>query len=183
MGKLTVFNFVTLNGFFQGEDGDVQWAHESPSTDYAVEMLEARGTLLFGRVTYEQMASFWPTPMAAEMMPELAKGMNAAPKIVVSRTLKKAEWSGATILSGAMEEQVAKLKAEGRSMTILGSGQVTTQLAARGLIDEYELMVHPIVLEAGTPFLHGLRAPLRLELLAERRFASGTVLLRYRPRR
>ena len=105
MGKLTVFNFVTLNGFFQGPDGDTSWAHERPSNDYASGATKGESTLLFGRVTYEMMASFWPTPAAAKMSPEVADKMNRSEKVVFSRSLRAVDWAG-TRISATLGEEI-----------------------------------------------------------------------------
>jgi tryptophan-rich sensory protein len=93
MRKLTVFNFVTINGYFKGSKGDISWhRHGAEENEYAAASLKSGNTLLFGRVTYEMMASYWPTPVAIKNDPIVARGMNNADKIVFSRTLKKAEW-------------------------------------------------------------------------------------------
>lgn len=182
MGKLAVFNFVTLNGLFKGPNNDISWAHEAQENGYAAEMLADRGALLFGRVTYELMAQYWPTPQAFKDMPAVAKGMTEAEKIVFSRTLKKADWQNTTIVRDHVEDAVKQMKASGKTMTLLGSGSITTLLANQGLIDEYQLMVHPVALGGGTPFLDGLERRLDLKLTSTRGFKSGTHLLVYQPR-
>lgn len=90
MGRVTAFNSITLNGYFEGAKGDVSWhRHDAEENEYAIEMLRSGNTLLFGRVTYEMMAGYWPTPDATRNDPIVAEGMNNAGKIVFSRTLKK----------------------------------------------------------------------------------------------
>ncbi len=94
MRKVSVFNFVTLNGYFKGPKGDISWhKYGAEENEYAAKMLKSGNTLLFGRVTYEMMASYWPTPVAIKNDPIVAEGMNNADKIVFSRTLKKVEWN------------------------------------------------------------------------------------------
>ena len=184
MRKVTTFNFVTLDGYFEGsQTGDISWhQHGAEENDYAAEMLKAGNTLLFGRVTYEFMASYWPTPVALENDPIVAEGMNKADKIVFSRTLKKVEWSNTRLVTGPMEEEIKKLKQlPGKDMTLLGSGSIFTRLAELGLIDEYQIMVDPVVLGAGTPLFKGLKHRLHLKLTATRTFKSGVVLLSYQP--
>ena len=181
MGKITVFNFVTLNGFFEGPKHDTSWAHARDDSGYAAEMLASGDTLLFGRRTYELMASYWPTPAAEKNSPAVAKGMNAASKIVFSRTLKKADWNNTTIVRDDIVDATKKMKASGKNMTILGSGSIVTLFAQEGLIDEYQLMVHPLALGDGTPFLKGLKKSLDLKLMATRNFNTGNILLRYQP--
>jgi dihydrofolate reductase len=181
MGKLTVFNFVTLNGFFKGPNGDISWAHNREENDYAGEMLQAHDTLLFGRLTYELMESYWPTPEASKNSPEVAEGMNNADKIVFSRTLERVEWNNTRIVKDDIVEEIRKMKASGKGMTLLGSGSILTQFAEQGLIDEYQIMVHPVVLSEGTSILDGIKQNLNLELITTRTFGSSLVLLRYKP--
>lgn len=180
MRKLNVFNFTTLNGYFKGPQGDTSWhSHGGPESDYGVEAMKANNTLVFGRTTYDMMASYWPTADALKNMPEMAKGMNEAEKIVFSKTLKKADWNNTTILND-VKEMAALKKSKGNDMTILGSGSIITQLAEIGLIDAYEIMMDPIALGDGTPMFKGLKTQLQLELVNSRTFKSGIVLLSYR---
>ena len=180
MSKLSVFNFVTLNGFFKGPNDDVSWAHESSEPAYAEEMLEHESMLLFGRKTYEQMVSYWPTPQAAQQMPKVAAGMNKADKIVFSRTLPKVEWKNARLVKDNIVEETRKLKQLDKNMTLLGSGSIVALFAQHGLIDEYQILVHPVALGDGTPMFKGMDRKLKLELVTTRAFKTGNVLLCYR---
>jgi dihydrofolate reductase len=181
MAKLNVFNFTTLNGFYKGPDDDTSWAHDNPDNEYAAESLSPGGILLFGRVTYELMVKYWPTPAALKDAPAVAEGMNSAEKIVFSRTLDRAVWNRTRIVRDHIEDEVRKLKTAGKDMTILGSGSIVNQLAQQGLIDEYQIMVHPVALGDGTPFLKGAKQKLKLKLFTTRAFKNGNVLLCYRP--
>lgn len=183
MRILSSFNFVTLNGFFEGANHDLSWhKHGEEESDFAMEGLKSDSIILYGRVTYQMMASFWPTPMAAEMFPEMAAGMNKAEKIVFSRTLKNAEWNNTTIISNNIFDEVRKMKeSPGRDMTILGSGSIVRQFAEEGLIDVIQVMVDPVVLGNGTPLFRNLRKQLDLKLTDTRTFKSGVVLLSYKP--
>ncbi len=182
MAKLGVFNFVTLNGYFAGPKGDISWhTHGSEESDYAAEGAQSGSMLLFGRVTYEMMASYWPTPQAMKDLPEIAKGMNKSEKIVFSRTLKKADWSNTRIIRENMVEEVKKLKRGKTDMTILGSGSIVTQLAEASLIDLYQIMVDPVGLGNGMPLFKGMKKKLQLKLTSTRAFKSGVVLLTYEP--
>ncbi len=108
--------------------------------------------------------------------------MNAAEKIVFSRTLRSAEWSHTRLVNDDLYAEVQRLKqTSAKDMTILGSGSIVSQLAQRGLIDEYVLMVDPVVLGAGTPIFNGLPHTLQLKLVSARPFKNGSVLLAYRP--
>jgi dihydrofolate reductase len=128
------------------------------------------------------MASFWPTPEAIKIMPDVAAGMNKSDKIVVSRTLKKATWNNTRVVKDNLEEEIKKLKQiPGKDICVLGSGSLITQLAELGLVDEYQFMIDPVVLGDGTSICKGLRHKLDLKLIETRAFKSGVVLLRYEP--
>ncbi|HUI44464.1 MAG TPA: dihydrofolate reductase family protein [Nitrospirota bacterium] len=183
MRRVIVFNFVTLNGYFEGPKRDISWhEHDAETSEYAVEGLNAGNTLLFGRVTYELMASYWPTPNAINNNPIVAEGMNNAEKIVFSRTLEKAEWKNTRLVKDNIEEEIKKMKQQsGKNMTLLGSGSIVTQFAQQGLIDEYQIMVDPVALGDGTPIFKGIKHRLDLKLTTTRTFRNGSVLLCYQP--
>jgi dihydrofolate reductase len=185
MGTLNAFNFITLNGFYKGANGDISWHKDNdPEKDaYAMEGLQSDSTLLFGRVTYELMAGFWPSPDALQFAPAMAEGMNKAEKIVFSTTLKDANRNNTQLVKSNMIEKVQQLKQQpGKNMTILGSGNIITQLAEEGLIDEFLFMVDPVVIGKGTPIFNNIHHSLQLELVSTRSFKkSGAVLLCYRP--
>jgi dihydrofolate reductase len=182
MGTLGVFNFVSLDGYLNGPQGDISWAKQDTRErdEYAVEMMKGGSTLLFGRRTYQLMAGFWPSAEAMKQAPALAESMNRAEKVVFSRTLGHADWSRTRVASDALGE-VARMKQAGTSMTVLGSGSIVTQLAEAGLIDEYQISVHPVALGTGTPMFQGIGRQLHLTLASSRAFRNGTVILTYRP--
>jgi dihydrofolate reductase len=183
MRKLIVFNLVTLDGYFSGQGGDISWHNvDEEFNKYAIEKVKAGNTLLFGRATYELMASFWPTPEAIKNDPIVAERMNSLPKIVFSRTLDKAEWNNTRIVKGDMLPEIRRMKQEsGKDMTILGSGSIVSQLAPHGLIDEYQIMVNPVVLGKGETMFEGIQDKLALKLTKTRIFGNGNVLLHYEP--
>ncbi|HTB51479.1 MAG TPA: dihydrofolate reductase family protein [Ferruginibacter sp.] len=182
MSKITVFNFTTLNGYYKGAKEDISWhKHGKEENKYAEKALQSGNTLLFGRVTYQMMESFWPTPMASEMDPVVAKGMNESNKIVFSTTLKKVTWKNTTLVKTDLVTEVKKLKKLPQDITILGSGSIITQLAEHGLIDEYQVMIDPVALGKGEPMFKGLKHPLNLKLIDSKIFKSGVVLLCYKP--
>jgi dihydrofolate reductase len=185
MGTLGVFNFITLNGFFKGANDDTSWhRHGAEESQYASDSMKSgEPVLLFGRVTYEKMASFWPTQEAIKSLPDVAKAMNNAEKIVFSKTLKKAGWQSTRVVSDLIGE-IKKLKdSTDKNMTVLGSGSIITQLADHDLVDEYGIMVDPVALGEGTPIFNNLKRKLDLELVNSRAFKSGVVLLTYKPKR
>ena len=187
-----MFNQVSVDGFFKSLDGDVSWTHEqAPDAefeDWVAANASGGGALLFGRATYEMMASFWPTPMAAAQMPVVAKHMNELPKIVFSRTLTSASWQNTHLVKGDLVAEVKKLKSEARKdlggekpITIMGSGSIVTQLAKHGLIDEYQILVIPVILGAGAPLFEGPGKKQNLRLTRSRTFKNGKAYLVYEP--
>ena len=181
MRKLSAYNFLTLNGFYKGPGNDTSWhKHGAEENEYASDSLKSDNILLFGRVTYELMASYWPTPFAIENDPAVAKGMNDAEKIVFSNTMKNAGWNNTRIISGNILDEMKKLKqTPGKDLTILGSGSIITQFADAGLIDGYEIMIDPVALGDGTPIFKGIKHQLDLKLTNSHMFKSGVVLLSY----
>jgi dihydrofolate reductase len=183
MRKLSVFNLVTLDGYFTGPNGDISWHMvDDEFQELANKASNSGSTLLFGRVTYQLMASFWPTAEALKMDPVVAKGMNASPKIVFSRKLKSVDWENARLAKGDLIAEVKKLKrGTGKGLTILGSGSIVAQLADAGLIDEYQILLNPVALGQGRSMFEGLSKKLPLKLVDSRIFKNGNVLLTYQP--
>lgn len=182
MGKLISFTFISLDGYYKGLNEDISWhRHGAEEGAFSAESLRSGNILLFGRRTYELMASFWPTPGAAEQAPEVAAGMNRAEKIVFSRTLSEAQWSPTRIVANDIIGAVRQLKEQSsKDLTLLGSGSILTQLAGAGLVDEFGLMIDPVALGRGTPLFEGLPQKLDLQLTGSRVFGSGVVLLTYK---
>jgi dihydrofolate reductase len=186
MRRLTVFNSMSLDGYFTDASGDMSWAHKQDPefNDFTAGNAKGDGTLLFGRVTYEMMKSFWPTPEAQKAFPEVAKGMNELPKVVFSRSMEKATWQNTTLVKNDPVATVKKMKREsGSDMVIMGSGTIVALLAGAGVVDEYQLIVVPIVLGRGRTLFEGLDKRLPLKLVNERRFGNGNVLVCYEPAR
>lgn len=183
MKRLTVFNLVTLDGYFAGPGGDISWHKVDPEFQELAEAASNSGnTLLFGRVTYELMARYWPTPEGIKDDPVVARGMNAATKIVFSRTLDKVDWNNARLVKGDMLAEVERLKQEpGKDLTVLGSGSLVAQLTQARLIDEYQILLNPVVLGRGRTMFEGVRDRFSLKLLKTRTFGNGNVLLVYEP--
>ncbi len=187
MGKVVVFNSASLDGYFTDANSDMSFAHNSiPDPEWDVFVsgnASGGGMLLFGRITYELMASFWPTPAAAESMPVVAEGMNNLPKVVFSRTMHKALWNNTRLVKIDMVGEIQKLKKElGEDMAILGSGSIVSQLTQHGLIDEYQIVVIPVVLGKGRMMFEGIKEKIPMKLIRTRAFKNGNVLLCYEPR-
>jgi dihydrofolate reductase len=186
MPKLTVFSHVSLDGYFVDRNGQMNWAQADQQyaewNAFVSGNASGDGTLVFGRVTYDMMAGFWPTPVAAQMMPEVAAGMNRAAKVVFSRTLTEASWQNTTLLKGGPADEMRRLKGgTGTDMVILGSGTLVAQLAADKLIDVFQLVVNPVVLGAGRTLFDGVQERLPLRQVESRAFRNGNVLLTYQP--
>jgi len=183
MALLSSFTMVSIDGCYADASGDMSWAHahDAESQAFTAENARGGGMLVFGRVTYEMMASYWPTPLAARNDPSVAGGMNRMPKVVFSKTLREADWSGTTLVRGNLVSEMKKLKQGALNLAIMGSGTLVAALAAANLIDEYGLMVRPVILGDGKRLFAGLARPPRLALDSTRRFENGSVFLRYRP--
>jgi dihydrofolate reductase len=182
MPSVMVFNSVTLDGYFTDPNGDMSWAHKNDPewNEFSAGNAKGESTLLFGRKTYEMMASFWPTPQAKQSFPEVAAAMNKQPKVVFSRTLDKVSWNNTRLLKGDLAGEVRKLKGgAGPASVILGSGTIVAQLTEEGLIDQYQVIVNPIVIGKGRTMFDGVSRKVNLKLANERRFKNGNVLLTY----
>src|SRR5688572_4912422 len=158
----------------------MSWAHKDPNdaewNEFVSGNASGEGALLFGRVTYDMMAGFWPTPAAMEMMPVVAEGMNRMPKYVASRTMKSAAWANTKLVKGDLVDEVRKLKKD-FDITILGSGTIVSQLTQARLADEYQLVVVPIVLGKGRTMFEGVKDKLTLKRTSTRNFKNGNVVL------
>lgn len=178
-----MWNLVTLDGFFEGpKSWDIDW-HDSIWGDelekYSIEQSKSIGMLLFGRVTYEGMAGYWSSQKG-----EIADFMNTIPKVVFSRTTKKADWNNTRLVTENTVEEVAKLKRQpGKDLYVFGSANLSSTLLAHGLFDEIDLAVAPVVLGHGNPLFKASPDRLKMKLLEARALKSGGVILRYEPER
>lgn len=184
MRKLVAFESLTLDGFFADAAGGLDWAHDGADdpeySAFVEENAGSGGLLVLGRITYEMMAAYWPTPLAIRNDPVVAEHMNNLPKLVFSRTLSQASWNNTTLVKGDIAAEIRRRKREqGSDMAILGSGSIVSQLAQEGLIDEFQFVVNPVVLGKGRALFEGLMDQLRLRLASSRAFANGKVFLSY----
>ena len=184
MRRLLVFNSVTVDGYFTDQNGDMSWAHKQDDPEwnaFTAENAKSGGELLFGRVTYELMASFWPTPAAEKIAPGVAENMNKAPKVVFSRSMEKASWNNTRVIKGDLAEEIRKLKeAPGDGLVLMGSGSIISQIALAGVIDEYQMVLNPLALGKGRTMFEGIKDKLNLTLTSTRAFQNGNVLLSYK---
>jgi len=161
MRKLILFNMITLDGFFAGPAGEIDWHQvDDEFNQYAIDQLQEAGGLIFGRVTYQLMASYWPTPQA----------------------LQDVEWSNTRLLKGDATEELSRLKAApGADLFIFGSANLAAGLMKKSLIDEYRLIVNPVVIGKGIPMFQNPHLPQRFRLARTRAFRNSNVLLVYQP--
>lgn len=182
MRQLSVFNHVSLDGYFVDRHSSMGWAHENTDAEWAqfgAENARHGGDLLLGRVTYEMMRSFWTSP-AASAQAELAASMGRLTKYVVSRTLSEPGWTNSRLLRGELVESVRQVKSEaGGPLVVLGSGTLVSQLTAAGLVDSFQLVINPLVLGSGRTLFADLREHTRLKLVSSRAFKNGNVVLTY----
>jgi dihydrofolate reductase len=183
MRKVFAFILTTLDGYYEGPNQEFDfWVVDEEFDGFAVQQLDEVDTLVFGRVTYEGMAAYWPTPAAERDDPRVAARMNGLSKIVVSRTLDKAEWANTRLIKDDVSEELTKLKQQpGKDIAILGSSDLTVSLLPMGLVDEVRIMVNPVVLGAGKSVFRTAGERISLKLLKSRLFNSGNVLLYYQP--
>jgi dihydrofolate reductase len=185
MQKLIVFQNISLDGYFVDAQGRMDWAkggNDDEFNAFSSENAKGGGLLIFGRVTYELMAGFWPSQEAREALPVVAERMNSCPKLVFSRTMDKAPWNNTRLAKRDPGEEISDLKGRpGPGIAILGSGSLVAQLAPLGLIDEYKVVVNPVVLGAGRTMFQGIRETLDLSLVSSRTFRNGKVFLCYKP--
>lgn len=188
MRKIIVSNLVSLDGFFEGPNREIDWfVVEEEFFEYAKDLLRSVDTILFGRVTYEGMASYWPTQAAKDNDPTITHKMNNLSKIVFSKKLSTVDpiiigWNNSKLVKGNIAEEIPKLKQKpGKDIVIFGSGSIVSALTRLGLIDEYRIIVNPVILGKGNPLFKGLQDKLNLELLKTQKLKSGVVIFYYQP--
>ena len=172
---------VTLDGYVDGPGGEGDWGLPPEHPDvhaWKVASLRQVGTHIMGRVTYEQMAGYWPTATG-----DYAEFMNTLPKVVFSKTLPAAGWAGSQIARGDLAEEIAALKSDSGGGIIMahGGAAFVQALSRLGLVDEYRLVILPVALGNGLPLFKDLAKPLRVELAEARSFPDGTVIHVYQP--
>lgn len=180
MRKLILQMGITVDGYVSGTGGEGDWGLPPEHPDvraWKVASLGKVATHIMGRVTYEEMASYWPSRAG-----EYADFMNRLPKVVFSRTLPAAEWPGTQIARGDLADDIAALKNQsGGEIMVHGGAAFVQALSRHGLIDEYRLVVMPVALGSGLPLFKDLPRPLRLDLTEARTFPDGTAIHVYRP--
>ncbi|HSB66317.1 MAG TPA: dihydrofolate reductase family protein [Anaerolineales bacterium] len=184
MRKAIMFNLITLDGLFEGVNKwDIGWHRvDQEFNEFAINQLHQAAGLIFGRVTYQGMAAYWQSPDAIHNDPVVAGLMNAIPKFVFTNTLEKAEWNNTQLIKGDAVEGLKILKAQpGNDLYIFGSANLASTFTRDGLIDEYRLILNPVVLGKGNPVFQAHSGMLKFSLVDLKTFHNGNVLLYYRP--
>ncbi|MGH6609359.1 MAG: dihydrofolate reductase family protein [Burkholderiaceae bacterium] len=171
---------ATLDGYMEGRNRDLSDTAGMEDKDfdrYASDMLQSIGGMLLGRKTYEVFVDYWPKAKGAD-----ADAMNALPKFVVSKTLQRVEWNNSTLIDGDVAEKVAELKRQpGKDIAVFGSSNLASTLMQLGLIDEYRILVTPVILGNGTPTFKDTKKKIALKLLTATTMSTGIVALNYEP--
>ena len=183
MRKVIIFMMTSLDGYFESSGHELDWHNvDHEFNEFAAKQLDEADILLFGRVTYEMMSSFWVTEQAKIIDPIVADKMNNLRKIVFSKTLIDACWNNTELIKENIDKKIKELKnMPGKSLFILGSSNLAVNLIKYGLIDEFRIMVNPVVLGNGSSLFNNLQSNLKLKLINTRSFNSGNVLLYYIP--
>jgi dihydrofolate reductase len=180
MAKLIMWNLTTLDGYVEGPGRDISWHNDVWGEELerlSIEQGNAAGALMFGRITYELMAGYWPTASG-----EIADFMNALPKFVFSRTLTTSDWNNTKVFGADVPATVAKLKREtAKDIYLFGSADLASTLIAHDLIDEFRIGVAPVLLGQGTPLFKQSSERHKLKLLDATALSVGAVILRYAP--
>lgn len=168
-----------------GSKGEIDWAiRDDEVTELSSRGQDSTDLFMFGRITYDMMAGFWPTPAGKSANPTFAAILNSTSKVAFSRTLKMADWPNTELLAELNTDRILELKSRpGKTIMIFGSGSIVDQLSTLGLIDEYQLILNPVVLGRGKRLFGDTAAMMNLDLMDASTFKSGLVFLRYRPTR
>ena len=181
MRKLIMWNFITLDGYFEGDKNWDLSFHESiwglELEKISIEQLKSADFLVFGRVTYEGMAAYWKT---AEGEGEVTGLMNNIPKLVFSRTLKSVDWNNTTLVKGDASAEISKLKTEGnKNIFVFGSANLSETFIKDNLFDEYRIGIAPVILGSGRPLFRKGISSKKMALVSTQQLSTGGVILKY----
>jgi dihydrofolate reductase len=188
MRNIITSTWISLDGFMAGPEGAMDWVgelYDEAMGQYEGDLLAGADTLLLGRVTYQSFAGSWPhvpdSPTASQGEKEYARRLNAMRKIVFSRTLDRAEWNNSILRKELVAAEIEQLKREpGDNMLIYGSASLVRALTDFGLIDEYQVLIHPLLLGGGKSLFQSVRDRTKLTLIESKTHPSGVVVLSYR---
>ena len=181
MRKIIAAINMTLDGFCDHTAGIA----DDELHEHYNELLRSAGTLLYGRITYQLMESYWPTivknPTGNKPEDEFAVLIDNIPKIVFSRTLKDVDWKNTKLKKEVVKAEISELKHQADKDILAGSPGLIAAFTQLGLIDEYQLAVHPIILGKGLPLFKNVKDRVNLKLLKTKTFGSGVTVLYYKP--
>lgn len=193
--RVIASTFVTLDGYMVGPDEDISWVIDGFDAEMADDVAEAMSreadVFVFGRVTYEIFAAYWPTavpydegdelsPAEGKEDPRIIRALNESTKLVFSRTLEGSDWHNTRVVRQGLEDEIRSLKRQpGKGINIQGSASIVQALGRADLVDEYRLYVHPVLLGAGTPLFAGAGGRQDFELADVKRYANGVVAMTY----
>ena len=188
MRKLIVSNLVTVDGFFEGPNQELDWFITNEEFfDYVRTLLDSVSTILFGRITYQQLAGYWPTSAAEGQDPTITHKMNSLSKIVFSKTLSSVEWNNSILIKENITEEIRNLKGSIRpwekDMVIIGSGTIVSAFAEAEMIDEYRIILNPVLIGGGNLLFKNLSTKQNLELIRTKTFSNGVIILYYHPKK
>jgi dihydrofolate reductase len=187
--KLIVTMWMTLDGFISGPNNEMDWVtsrYDAEMGKYENELVDSADTLILGRVTYQSFAGAWPNvpdnPSVSEGEKEYARKLNAMQKIVFSKSLEQVEWNNSRLMKDLYREEITRLKEEpGKDMLIYGSASIVQVLTNAGLIDEYQLLIYPVILGSGKPLFKDIHNRVNLKLFSSVLHPSGVILMTYHP--
>jgi dihydrofolate reductase len=173
---------VSVDGYFEGENADISWHNvDAAFNDFAIEQLHSIDTILFGRKTYQLMVSYWPTDAAKNNDPAVTELMNNTEKIVFSKTLKEVEWNNTKLIKDNIPEEILKLKQQaGKDIIVFGSANLLSALINLDVVDEFRMMINPLILGKGNSLFQNINDTIKLGLVKATPFKSGNVLLYYK---
>jgi dihydrofolate reductase len=194
--SVVVSTFVTLDGYMVGPDEDISWVSEGFDPEMQADIAEAMSRetdiFVFGRVTYEIFAAYWPRavpyeagdelrPSEGKEDPRIIRALNDSPKLVFSRTLGEPGWRNTRVVRGGPEDEIRRLRQEpGKAVSVQGSASIVQALARADLIDEYRLYVHPVLLGAGKPLFAPGPNRQDFDLVRVKPYANGVVAMSHR---
>jgi dihydrofolate reductase len=185
MRKLFLHIGVSVDGYIEDDKKQFDWPVDREWEAYVIDLLRAIDGQIYGRIAHESLAAFWPhaaeQPGASKALAAMARLMNESPKYVVTRGPYRAAWSHSHVLTGDVAAEVRHLKNQpGKDLVLFAGANVAQSFMAMGLLDEFRLVLNPVVLGGGTPlFAPGVER--RLQLVSTRPFASGVLVVTYAP--
>ncbi|KAB2947240.1 MAG: hypothetical protein MPEBLZ_00508 [Candidatus Methanoperedens nitroreducens] len=187
MRKIIASKFYTLDGLMSDPEDKMEWVlgiFNDEMGKYESDLYDNADTLLLGKTTYKIFEGYWPTaashPATSQGDIEMAHKINNITKIVFSHSMEGVEWKNSKLLREINPEEIVKMKqGKGKNILVIGSASIVQQLTNLGLIDEYHLLLHPVVLGIGKPLFKDIRQKHDLKLLEAKTFSNGVVMLRY----